>query len=143
MSPFFSPADLASNGSYAEKPSQSMLYTQQYEITNPIISFSSTKFPSEDCQVPSFYLRGHICHLRVNVTSYEYFLEWLNWFQLPVADADEENHLTNESQKDIITFRLFELLRINVDFVKDFSIFSSLIIKQQENIHHPSPKTEL
>lgn len=120
MSPFFSPAHLASitsNRSCAEKPSQNLPYREQYKTTKQIISFSSTKLPSKD-QIPSFYLPGHICHLRANVTSHEFLLEWLNWFPLPVADADEENHLTNESPKDVIAFRLLELLRINVDFVK-------------------------
>lgn len=78
MSPFFSPAhtaSISSNGSCAKRPSQSTQYRQQYKITKLIISFTSTLFPSEDRQIPSFYLPGHICHLRANVTTYEYLLE--------------------------------------------------------------------
>lgn len=111
-------ASISSKGSCAERPSQSMPYRQQYTITKLIISFTSTKFPSEYFQIPSLYLTGHISHLRANVTSYEYLLQQVNWFPFPAADADEDNHLKNESLKGRIAFRLLELLRINVDFVK-------------------------
>lgn len=73
-----------------QKDRQSMPYIHQYKIIKPIISFSSTNFLSDECQLPSSYLPGHICHLKTNVTSYQYLVERLNWFPLPVAGADEQ-----------------------------------------------------
>lgn len=67
MSPFFSPAhmvSISSNESSGKGPSQSMLYRKQYKITKLIFSFSSIKFHSECCQIPSFCLPDLICHLR-------------------------------------------------------------------------------
>lgn len=45
--------------------------------------------------------KGQCNHLQI-------FVRMTELISTPVADADEENHLRNESPKDIIAFRLLE-----------------------------------
>lgn len=77
---------------------------QQYKVTKLIISFSCTNFLRDDCQMPRSYLPDHRSHLKADITGCQHLVV------TELFLVQMNSHTISDSSKDIIAFRLLELL---------------------------------